>query len=930
MPGDFFFSQGGIDDPINEPPTPPPDFEAIGRSFGLGIDTSGLAGSWLSGLYEILVKVFTTAIGILLSLAIRIFAWFIGILGDVSAEASTAYGTLVAATLKELFGIDVDPNSVNTRRGGADRQAVATKLGQTIIGTFFTGTQTDPNGRIVPSSTAADNFLATTMNMELNGWIESWFADGVTGHLLEKYGDLKDGIAQVLGLGRLSRQVFAPPLKVLVHDPYLALLEEKYRPKPVAEATLMRQFYRGEFTRESLSITLGRQGYSEQYIDWVIQEHEKFLSLDDVNYLLSRGTWTNDDAAHYLQEQGHTFAGAQRVVEIINDKRIHKYRTEIVSVAEAAFVKGDIPFDQWQSIASTSGLTDEEITWTLKVAGIKRELTVTHLSLGQIETGIKDGIMNLDDLRAWATRVNMPFEDETFLELMVLFDESKQTKAAKAKADAAKAKAEADKAKLDAAAGKAAVAKAQASDKGVSVSEAETLVRDGLWTFDHLRTFLTAREYGPDAIDAIVALLHDEMAKAKSNATAATGARATAAAKGLTLAQTEKAVVDGILTLDDLGKYLVAHQFGPDDVRVIVAQTQDAQQQAAVKAAARARAEAKAAAKQISLGDLERAVRAGLTTLDTYQAALADAGFDAASITLLTGLLDKQIAADQAAAAKSGAGAGGITSRGVTLAQLEQEVIAGVRPIGEYRAELIVLGYTSQDADDLTKLVQLKIDQAKATAAAKSGAGAQLAARNISLAQAERAVKLGIIPISEYRSLLVADGFQAHAVDVLANTLLAEVAKVSSAQQAANAAAGVLARQAISLPQLEQAVIQGLRPIDDYVITLQAAGYSAADVTTLQDLLQLKVDQRVAAELAHADAEGNAAQKGISLAAAEQAVIQGINSMDSYDALLTSLGYDAIDRGTLEALLQAKVTAAAAKAGTAVNPNDGAGGSGAV
>ena len=55
-------------------------------------------------------------------------------------------------------------------------------------------------------------------------------------------------------------------------------------------------------------------------------------------------------------------------------------------------------------------------------------------------------------------------------------------------------------------------------------------------------------------------------------------------------------------------------------------------------------------------------------------------------------------------------------------------------------------------------------------------------------------------------------------------------------------------------------------------------------------------------------------KRGIDLAKAEAAVLGGINTMDDYNAMLTTLGYDQVDRDTLEALLLAKVQAAATKA----------------
>ena len=63
-------------------------------------------------------------------------------------------------------------------------------------------------------------------------------------------------------------------------------------------------------------------------------------------------------------------------------------------------------------------------------------------------------------------------------------------------------------------------------------------------------------------------------------------------------------------------------------------------------------------------------------------------------------------------------------------------------------------------------------------------------------------MKLGVIPIATYQAQLQSAGFTPDAIDVLSNSLLAEVAKTSKTQTAANAAGSVLATKKISLPDI--------------------------------------------------------------------------------------------------------------------------------
>ena len=178
-------------------------------------------------------------------------------------------------------------------------------------------------------------------------------------------------------------------------------------------------------------------------------------------------------------------------------------------------------------------------------------------------------------------------------------------------------------------------------------------------------------------------------------------------------------------------------------------------------------------------------------------------------------------------------------------------------------------------------------------------------------------MKLGVVPIGTYQSLLESAGYTSDAITVLSNSLLAEVAKETKTQTAANSATVALAKKNISLPEIEKAVLaEACSRSPTYTDTLTTNGYSAADAKVLTQLLQLKVEDAAHAAAAHADAQGKATQKGISLAAEEAAVIAGDLTMADYDTLLTQLGYDAVDRGVLEQLLQTKVAAVAAKAGS--------------
>ena len=783
--GDFFAPPSGFAEVPADPPTPPPNFAQLGQGLGIGLQTTGALGGVLNNLFQILVQWITWLIGWVVSIALRVLAFFVNLVTNVESDASSAYGTLVSATIYNLLGVRVDPSAVSGRTTGPGRTAAAQAMGNALINALFSGVTSQTAAAITPSDAPVKQYLGTTMQIELNGWLESWFADAATYHILEKYGDLKDGIVSAMGISRMSRQAFAPLVKTFLHDPYQQLLDNTYRPKVISEGTALNAFLRGTIDQDQLDAILGPQGYSSTYQSYLVDQHRKYLPDADLEYLVSRGMWSQDQSTAYLQKQGWDPASATTILQIMQDKGLQKYRVEALSIATEAFVKGDLDPGSFQALVNSSGLTDVENSWIMSNANLKRSLHITHLSRGDIEAGILDGIMNLTDLEAWATRNGMPQNEEALLELMTLFKLNKQTQTAAAKAAAAKAKAQIAQQKASAAAAKAAQTQALAADKGVTVTQAETLVVDGLWTFEQLTAYLTAKQYGSDAIAAIVALLHAKMAKtAAATSTAATIA-AGVKAKGLSLAQVQKAVLAGILTVDQLNTYLSNEGYSTSDAQVVSELTQDQLTAVQTKAAAKAAAAAAAGLKHINLPALEHAVRLALTPIDTYNAALTKAGYDDMSITLLDGILNAQIASDKATAAAKANTTVTVGGKTATLAQIGNEVVAGIRPITDYTAALAAAQYGPADQLQLTQLLQLRVTHAQKALALHSDAQGKAVAKGIDLSAAENAVLGGINTIANYTAMLQTLGYDQVDVDTLVALLQAKVAAKAAKAAAA-------------------------------------------------------------------------------------------------------------------------------------------------
>jgi hypothetical protein len=105
--------------------------------------------------------------------------------------------------------------------------------------------------------------------------------------------------------------------------------------------------------------------------------------------------------------------------------------------------------------------------------------------------------------------------------------------------------------------------------------------------------------------------------------------------------------------------------------------------------------------------------------------------------------------------------------------------------MSDYQLELSVLGYDATDQASLVELLQLQIDHAKDVATKHAAAAAKMAARHLSLADLEAAVKLGVTSIDDYKAQLAIDGWSAADIELLATSLLDEISAARAKKKVA-------------------------------------------------------------------------------------------------------------------------------------------------
>lgn len=896
---------------------PPPSFRLIGQALGTGLKDVGAIGTLATNLIDTVAKVLAYVLGWILSKLLCIVAFLIDFVNRVDDAAAPGLDAVARNSLAHVFQIPIAGAGKQRLTRSSDFQGAADNIGKDVMAALIAGVGQTPGSPIKPTSAPSEQFLAKITRIGIEGWVEGALTEAISLGQFEGVMQLVPLMSDVLGLGRLSRRVLAPPLKVLVEDPYTWKLNLDYRPTLLSASEAVRQLLRGRKDRAWLDDHLGKQGYSPDFIEALINQNTLQLSISDVDYLRSHGYYSDDTALQTLKNQGWDEISAKNLLYIAEQKRLDVYNKQLLDDSITAFQNGEIDQGQLHNIVLNSNLPTEEQNFLENIAVTKRLLNPKHLTLSEVQTLIKAHIMNLDDLRQWMTRENYPLDEQTLLELWLFGQIQNADQAAAAKKQKQIDAAAAAIAKQQAAELKAAQAAAKAQVAGVSLADYQQLVKLGQRTFADYKAFLTKLQLPAQSVTDLVDLLHAQITAQQTAQQQHDALVAESDQKHVPLSTIESNVINGTLSIAEFQTWLQQQEYTAQDVQLATDYVQQKIDAKAAAAKSKQDAAGAAAAKGISLPQLERAARLGLTTVDAYAAALDSAGFDATSRDLMVGILQAQLAADQAAAELRKSAASKATAAKVSLAQFETAVISGIKTMDDYRAQLNLLGFSPDDIDTLSSLLQLRVDHAADVAAAHAAAALALQNRGLSLAQIETAVKLGVMTIDQYSSALAGAGFAQDSTTILSTSLLAEVAKIKAAERKQAAAAAKLATKGLSLAQQEQLVLAGLATLDSYQAYLSAQGFTPADSAALVSLLALKVAQSNTAAATHQAADQAASARHISLASEEKAVVQGIRTMDDYRALLAQLGFNDIDTSTLVALLQAKIDAAAGSANPA-------------
>lgn len=496
-----------------------------------------------------------------------------------------------------------------------------------------------------------------------------------------------------------------------------ALAKRAMRQIPLSPAEAEQCALSGIIPIEDYTLALERAGRSPDAIDALELLLRK--RLDDKATIAEHKQAIADARAAAAKAKADAAAlHAQTVQDAAQRKALGSLNT-----LERAVVHGLIPIDRLEALLTLEFPADTVAVYVADVeqrranyvaqqkraADVAKRAASRGLSTGAVRAAFVDQIISADEASAQLAAGGL-----TDADIAVLL--ATWAQARDAKASAVKLRADAI---------------ARAKVKRLSLGEAETLAVAGHWTLDDFNGYLSGLGYTDADVAHLDLLVNDRIAKQQAAQRVRAATSAANKAKGLTLAQTQRAVVLGDMTLVDFQAWLVNQGYTAEAVSVLAAETQTAVDAADAARARRTAAATDADGRPVPLAEVTRAARLGLLTPADYRAALVARGYTPEAIALELQLLTAEIAkakqpapaAGSATAAIAGAGGspltfankrhvaidGELAGRGLSLAEAEQAVKDGTMTYDAFQTWLEQNGFAAADAELLRALLGIKL-----------------------------------------------------------------------------------------------------------------------------------------------------------------------------------------------------------------------------
>ncbi|MGB2711179.1 MAG: hypothetical protein WBC33_06645, partial [Conexibacter sp.] len=660
----------GTDQDIDKPP----DFRSQGEQLAIGATSAPVLERQGKFTMSLLAEGLTLAVEYLIGAASWVAIKFAGIIMRAEDRNAAEFRELTRTAIRDLTG--ADPS-------GGHRA-----IGRTLLNSLTGGAGAAPGGAIAPSTDGAEAYMEIVMQLALEGYVEGGITSALSAGFLDKFTELDDILAQVLGLGRMSRRVMGPLMDARVITPFRWHVYKQYRPELLAAGAAIEAHLAGRLDLELLLEELARQGYTNDRIFAMVENAKKRLGFGDLVELWFRGGVSKPDVIRRARDLGYDEATANELLGLAEAKRREKWWDAAVDQAIASYLSRDIDEGTLRQVVEANAPSYSDAQLIISTTKLRLGLRPKSLSAGEARRLAKLKILSVVDYRRALERGGYEPEAVIALELELRVELQEQADVAAARRQLEQERA-AEKAERER---ERQAREAELADRRAlpALADIRRAYVRGLVGRDRLEAAIVRDKINIDAADLLVLLADADADRAQQ--LAALERRAAADAKAadqvLPLATLETSVLRDILTIDRYEAELRSRGFDDGERAILVGLLRDRLAQRDEARAEQQRAAQRAELAGVNLPAFERAVRLGLRSPAEYGAFLERIGTPDFARALMADLLAAQLAEDAAARQVREQRDAAAAAKAINLPLRRRAVVAGVLDRAAYETAL--------------------------------------------------------------------------------------------------------------------------------------------------------------------------------------------------------------------------------------------------
>lgn len=894
-------------EPVTDQTKRPPDFrmEIIEKLGGLvDADAFTKGRTWLG---TAIIEALAWVISKVLRVGVWIGVQLSGALVRGEDKAQDAFGQLAAVAIEDVFGVKVDPGAVNSRGDRGRRQGAANAIGRAMLDALTGGTPGAGATHLQPSSAGAEQFLTVVTQMALEGWLEGWLVEACTIGQMETFGELDDIMAQVLGLGRMTRAVTRPLMDARVITPFEWQVNRTYRPKLLGAGEVARQVARGRLTRDAAFEELARQGYSDERIEALLNAAAKFHSVSDLDLLVRSGQWTKGEAIQHLRDQGYDEGLAENEFTLEKIRRIATFERQIANAAADAYADGRISRGEMIGFLGGNTIDSQEGAQLAELADARRALRRRPLSSPEVRTLVKAGILSSIDYRRALEREGRDEEAIDALDLLLKHEIDEKREIDELRAEQERER-EAERNARDEERAKARAAAEEArrlARRGREADLERAVIRGRIPIARYVEVI--GQQFDPDTVSIMVADVEEQRQAYLVEQERKAAAEQRAAAKRIDIGSVRTAVLEGVLTVDEFRRHPSVQALDPADADILARTLTAELGDRAVAEQRKREAETRSKARGIDLGRYAQLVRRGIRSIEDYRARVAELFDSPADVDAVVELLEQELADAATERTARQDGEARTQTRGLSLEQFRRAVLGGDRTIAEFETFLQQQHFTVDAMQTLVAGVRRELAEVEAARARAEQLAPPVGSPDVSLSELERAARLGTISPSDFRAALAALGLDELDQEINVEQLLNQITAIQQARALRDSVEAEPGGRGLTLAELRAAVKAGIKSLEDYRAALIGAGKTPDAVQTLVALLEDEVAETKAAIERRRRIAERITKLGADLDTLEGEVLSGARSLDSYVQGLAAVGVLPAETGILVGLLVAQL-----------------------